>query len=297
MTQFLDVRYQDVGGGLAGLVNLYQGTSKLDYTGLNLSDLQAAISGRDVLLATHGFNVDRADGIASLSNWEGLLQLPEPAVFAGTPAAFVGILWPGDSAWAHGLDYPDEPKIADHAAKLLAPFIDANFQNAASISFASHSLGARLVLSTINLLNLPVRRLTLMAGAIDDNCLNKEFKAAADKVGSISVLASRKDTVLSKLFPIGNLVAGIIDEGHPWWRAAIGHRGPIKLPPSNMVSPYLIPDTYLYNHGNYLPIDNTQPPASLFPQPVIVPPQGTPPPTTDGWQAAFSAGFVLTRFK
>ena len=290
MTQFLDVRYQAVGGGLAGQVNLYQGTSVADYTGLNLSDLEAAITGRDVLLATHGFNTNRAVGIACLSNWEGLLQLP-------APSAFVGMLWPGDSTWAHGLDYPDEPKTADHAAKLLAPFIDANFQNAASISFASHSLGARLVLSTINLLNLPVRRLMLMAGAIDDNCLNKEFKAATQKVGSISVLASKKDTVLSKLFPLGNLVAGIIDEGHPWWRAAIGHCGPVKLPPSNMVYPYLIPDSYLYNHGNYLQIDTPQPPASLFPQPVIVPPQGTPPPATAGWQEAFSAGFVSTRFK
>ena len=59
----------------------------------------------------------------------------------------MGLLWPGDSVWAHGLDYPDEPKIADEAGAMLAKFIDDNFQGAASISFASHSLGARVVLA------------------------------------------------------------------------------------------------------------------------------------------------------
>ena len=96
-------------------------------------------------------------------------------------------------------------KIADRAGALLAPFLDANFQDAASISFASHSLGARVVLATIE--NAAAGRcgsLTLMAGAIDDDCLNKEFAAAAAKVGTISVLASKKDTVLSHLFPLGN---------------------------------------------------------------------------------------------
>jgi hypothetical protein len=51
------------------------------------------------------------------------------------------------------------------------------------------------------------------AGAIDDNCLTTEFKAAAAKIGEISVLASKKDEVLSAAFPLGNLVAGIIVAG------------------------------------------------------------------------------------
>jgi hypothetical protein len=144
MTQFLDLapaagrrRTGDFGEPQC------QGTSIGDYTGLPLGDLLSAIRGRHVLIASHGFNVNRADGIACLSNWESLLQLPQPY------SAFLGLLWPGDSVWAHGLDYPDEPKIADEAGALLAEFSDANFQDAASISFASHSLGARVVLATI----------------------------------------------------------------------------------------------------------------------------------------------------
>lgn len=288
MTAFLDLRYAPVGGDLAAQVNINQGTSSADYMSLPLTALQAAIRGCHVLIATHGFNVNRADGIQSLNHWASLLQLPKPS-------AFVGLLWPGDSVWAHGLDYPDEPKVADRAGALLAPFLDANFEDAASISFASHSLGARVVLATIEKLSQPVRRLTLMAGAIDDDCLNKEFARAAAKVGAISVLASEKDTVLSHLFPLGNFVAGILDVGHPWWRAAVGHCGPVAAWPANFQAPFMIPDAWNFNHGNYLEID--APPVALPPLPVDVPAQGTPMPTAHGWPEAFTAAFESTRFR
>ena len=245
MTAFLDLRYATVGGDLAAEVSVNQGTSSADYASLPLTALEAAIRGRHVLIATHGFNVNRAEGIASLANWASLLELPNPS-------AFVGLLWPGDSVWAHGLDYPDEAKVADRAGALLAEFLDANFQDAASISLASHSLGARVVLATIENLNRPVRRLTLMAGAIDDDCLNNEFANAAVKVGTISVLASQRTRFSSHLFPLGNFFAGILDVGHPWWRGAVGRSGPVQPWPANFQAPFVIPDTWNFNHGNYL---------------------------------------------
>ena len=58
-----------------------------DYATMPLAALQAGIRGRHVLIATHGFNVNRADGIASLANWEDLLQLPSPAAFVGRAVA------------------------------------------------------------------------------------------------------------------------------------------------------------------------------------------------------------------
>ena len=292
MTQFIDCRIQPVGGGLATTVSVCQGTNIGNYTGLNLGDLQKSIQGRHVLIATHGFNVNRSDGVACLSNWESLLQ-PHP--FPG----FVGLLWPGDSVWAHGLDYPDEPKIADEAGSLLAEFIDANFQQAASLWFASHSLGARVILATISHLSLPVRGVTIMAGAIDDDCLTTEFQAAAANIGTISILASKEDEVLSACFPLGNFFAGIIAAGHPWWRAALGHRGPVKPWPANFQPPFEIPDGWKFEHGNYLQIDTPQPPGLTLP--VEVPPQGTPPvgpvPPSQGWQEAFSSAFASTRFR
>lgn len=289
MTGFLDLRYAAVGGDLAAQVNLNQ-TTAAGYVSLRPDELLSAIRGRHVLIATHGFNVNRASGIASLSNWESLLQLPNTA-------AFLGLLWPGDSTWAHGLDYPEEPRIADQSGALLAPFLDANFQNAASISFASHSLGARVVLATIQRMSTPVRRLTLMAPAIDDNCLTAEFSAAAANVGTISALASKKDEVLSALFPLGNFVAGILNVGHPWWHAAIGHCGPAKRWPANFAPPFELPDGWGFSHGNYLEMD--PPPVPVLPLPVDVPPQGTPAPANGarGWQEAFTSAFQSTRFR
>src|ERR1700679_777159 len=127
MTLFLDVRLSAVGGNLAASVAINQGTGIGDYQSLKLPRLLDDIRGRHVLIATHGFRVNRADGIACLSNWEGLLQL-------ASPAAFIGLLWPGDSVWLHGLDYPEEPRVADDAGQLIGAFLDANFAGAASIS-------------------------------------------------------------------------------------------------------------------------------------------------------------------
>jgi len=289
MSLFLDLRIQPVGGVLANSVGIHQGTSINDYAGLSLNELLAVIEGRHVLIAAHGFNVNRADGIACLSNWNMLLQLPRPY------SAFLGLLWPGDSVWAHGLDYPDEPRIANEAGALAAAFINANFQRAASISFASHSLGARVVLATISHLNLPVRRLVLMAPAIDDNCLTTEFQAAAGKVGTVSVLASKKDEVLSAAFPLGNFFAGIIAAGHPWWRGALGQGGPVLPWPANFQAPFEIPDNWKFEHGNYLQIDKPEPSALRLP--VDVPPQGSVQPPGAGWQESFSSAFASTRFR
>ncbi len=290
MTPFLDVRLAPVGGGLAASVAIFVLTDIGLYQTLDKSLLLNAVQGRNVLLATHGFNVNRPDGLASLSNWAGLLQLDPPS-------DFLGILLTRDTNWAHGLDYPEEPRIADEAGQLIASFLDDNFGGAASVSFASHSLGARVVLETVSNMSLPVRRVILMAGAIGDNCLNTEFSAAASRIGQISVLASTQDEVLSAAFPVGNFLAGIIAEGHPWWRAALGHQGPASNKPGNVLSPFEIPDDWQFGHGNYLQIN--PPPHPPIPIPAVVPPNGTPMPAAGapGWQEAWSAAFASTRFR
>jgi pimeloyl-ACP methyl ester carboxylesterase len=292
MTRFLDVRLDPVGGNLATSVAVNQGTSLSDYQSLDISQLRSDIRGQHVLIGTHGFHVNRADGIAGLSNWEGLLQLTPPSIF-------VGLLWPGDSIWAHGLDYPEEPRIANEAGDLIAPFLDTNFGDAASVSFASHSLGGRVVLQTVSKMSLQVRRVVLMAGAIDDNCLDAEYQSAAAGIGKISVLASKKDDVLSVLFPLGNLIGGIIAEGHPWWHAALGHCGPSKPRPANFQAPFEIPSNWNYGHHNYLQIDPPPPPPPAIPVPVDVPPDGSDVPVAGarGWQEAWSAAFCSTRFQ
>jgi len=287
MTRFLDVRLSAVGGGLAASVALNQGCEIGNYRSLNQAQLLSDIRGRHVLIATHGFNVDRAAGVACLSNWERLLQLAAPSVF-------LGLLWPGDSIWLHGLDYPNEPRVADDAGRLVGPFLDAHFGGAASVSFASHSLGARVLLATVSNMSRPVRRAVIMAGAIDDDCLNAEFQTAAARIGKISVLASRADEVLAAEFPLGNFFGGILDAGHPWWRAALGHGGPASPAPGNFQAPFEIPDNWDFGHGDYLQLD---PPSPSIAAPIDVPPDGSSKPGANYWQAAWTAAFVSTRFR
>jgi hypothetical protein len=290
MTRFLDVRISPVGGELGKSVAINQGTNIANYGGLDPAQFFSGIQGRHVLIGTHGFNVNRENGIACLSNWEGLLQLAPPSVF-------VGLLWPGDSIWAHGLDYPEEPRVADDTGQLLGPFLDANFGMAASISLVSHSLGARVILKTVSSMSRRIRRVTIMAGAIDDDCLSTEFQDAAGNVDEISMLASHKDEVLSGLFPLGNFLGGILTAGHPWWHGALGLGGPSQPWPQNLQAPFEIPDNWDFNHGNYLQVDAAT--TAAVPVPVDVPPNGTPPPCNGGagWQESFTAAFTSTRFR
>ncbi len=287
MTLFLDVRVSSVGGELATTVALNQGTQIGNYQSLNQTEFLNNIRGRHVLIGTHGFNVDRAAGIACLSNWEGLLQLAQPAIF-------VGLLWPGDSVWLHGLDYPEEPRVADETGQLIGPYLDANFGGAASISFASHSLGARVLLETVANMNRPVRRAIIMAGAIDDDCLNTEFQAAAGKIGEISLLASNCDKTLEWAFPLGNLLGGVLTQGHPWWHEALGRGGPADPAPRNFQGPYEIPANWNFDHGNYLELDPAPP---IIVVPTDVPPDGTPEPGGSDRHADWTAAFASTRFR
>lgn len=283
MTWFLDLRANPVGGGVASHVTLRQGGGHYPY----LDGFLDQVRGRDLLLATHGFNVDRADGIAKLSAWEALLQLPDNYLF-------VGVLWPGDSRWVPVLDYPVEDREATDSAALLASFVRSNFGAALSLSFSSHSLGARVLLETVRRLTnagVPVNQAVVMAGAIDDDCLATQYADSVAKLRDISLLASLEDDVLKWAFPLGNPLAGIISEGHPYWRGALGRYGPSGRRPANLGSAWQIPDAWNYGHGNYLGA-SPQPKA----QPVSLPAPSNPV-LPDAEKPAWSAGFVATRLR
>lgn len=285
MTYFLNLRASAVGGILAAGVFAWNDTLYIEP-----SRLAEEARGRDVLLVTHGFNVSLPDGISSLQNWERLLTL-------NSNTLFIGVLWPGDSRWAPVVDYPFEGDEAIGAGKMLAPFIDAWLKDATSISFVSHSLGARFVLETIRWMQERARRVVLMAGAIDDTCLTGEYAKAASKIDELSILASRDDHVLSLAFPIGNFLAGIVTRGSPYWRAALGREGPSSGAIPCLKGPWQIPDAWQFDHGSYLPHVPTQqvflvptnlpppPPAPLAPLPITFPAS----------QPSWTAGFCSTR--
>lgn len=281
MTLFLDLRASDAGGLPSDEV-----TPREDFTPISVADIAARVTGRDVVIATHGFNVNRTNGINELSHWEKLLSLKSTDLF-------VGLLWPGDSRWAPIVDYPTEGPVAIKSGALLAPFLNQNFTGANSLSFVSHSLGARTVLETIRRLDRKVRFVTLMAGAIEDDSLVDEYQDSAQNIEQISILASRGDEVLKLAFPVGNLVESIIAPTHPFFHAAMGRAGPRTPYPAALNKNWQIPDDWHYGHRDYLPTS----PAVPRPEAAVLPPNAGTPIPTDAEKPAWSASFVSNRFE
>jgi hypothetical protein len=295
---FLSTRAHSVGGPV-GPVKILD-ADRPGFPGDLTPELLEAIRGREVFFATHGFEVNQKVGTKDLDDWLDNLQIGN--------AVPIGILWPGDCILPIFVDYIAEGREAIHSGDLLAGFLNANFTAAVSLCFASHSLGARVVLQTIAGLsaNLRVRRVLLMAGAIDNTCLTGEYRQAANKIDEISILASTEDEVLALAYPLANPLQGIIDRGHPYYHAAIGREGPAQpYPPAPRLHPnWQIPKTLNYGHHDYLPGQNL---VASFPGPVdippdggLVPPNGTPPPLAADpkqWKPAWSAAFASTRFK
>lgn len=294
---FLSTRAQSVGGPV-GPVKILD-ADRPGYPGDLTPDLLAAIRGREIFFGVHGFNVNQANGIAHLGEWFGNMQIGN--------AVPIGILWPGDCIIPIFVDYVVEGNEAIQSGKLLSAFINNNFIGAVSLCFASHSLGARVVLQTIDGLapTFRIRRTLLMAGAIDDNCLTAEYSAAANKIDGISILASTRDDVLALAFPIGNPLQGIIDSGHPYYHAALGREGPAApyLPPPRLHPDWQIPANLNYGHLNYLPSEiipaGFSLPVDIPPDNGPCPPADTPPPLagSDQWKPAWSAAFASSRYK
>lgn len=293
---FLSTRAHSVGGPVAPVKIL--DADRPGFPGDLTPELVDAIRGHDVYFATHGFEVNQNDGIAHLGFWLSSLQIGG--------AVPIGLLWPGDCIIPIFVDYIVEGREAISSGNLFADFLNDNFTAAVSVSFASHSLGARVVLQTIAGLSgdIHVRRTLLMAGAIDDDCLTEEYAGAASNIDEISVLASTRDDVLAFAFPLGDPLQRIIDSGHPYYRAALGRTGPVPpYPPGNRLQPnWQIPSNLAYNHHSYLPGEKI---SATFALPVNIPPDaGSRPPagtTPSGapdqqWQPAWSAAFASTRF-
>jgi hypothetical protein len=165
-----------------------------------------------------------------------------------------------------------------------------------------------MVMQTIAGLSRSVRRLLLMAGAIDNTCLSSEYAAAARKVQSISVLASHSDDVLKWAFPSGNFVSGLFSRGVPYVHEALGREGPAEPYPSpdNIHADWQIPDCWNYGHGSYLPPiplgpnPVRYPTLPFFPPPDMCPEPSFAPPALAGnaalWQPGFSAAVQTSRW-
>lgn len=281
---FIDLRAGATGGDCAREASVWN-----DGAGwLSNQAFSAQAQGRDLVLLTHGFNVNRADGILALSRWQLHMQLPPSCLC-------VGVLWPGDARLLHLVDYPFEGDTAMAGGRLLAQWLNRHAATAASLSLVSHSLGARLMLETLNGVDGGVRHLVLMAGAIADDCLSNEYRAAAGKAQSIHILSSKEDWVLAGAFPVGNLLGDVVLRDHPYFRRALGLQGPADPAPLRARGAvWQLPPGWDFGHLDYLPSSAQGP---RFRNPIAAPAIDAPvpiEPQVAHWKPAWSACFVAS---
>jgi len=247
MTLFLSFRERAVAGGVTDGVAL-EGDGAASVNGLKVVDwyyLRARVAGRNVLFAVHGFNINMASGACSFSRLDQALGLSGDDVF-------IGVLWPGDF-WIPVVNYPFEGSTAIRCGQNLAARVKDHFGAARSLSFVSHSLGARLVLEAVKAIPVRVRMTCLMAGAINRDCLQAEYLGARDNAQSVPILASYHDLVLKLAFRIGDPIADLLHDDHRPFEAALGYSGPPAPVGPPLLSPWQIPDDPPYGHGDYLP--------------------------------------------
>lgn len=297
---FLSTRVQSIGGSVCPVKVLDADRPGWPYD--LTPELVAAIQGRDIFFATHGFEVNQDVGTTHLGWWLDNLQIGN--------ALPIGILWPGDATIPLFVDYIIEGHEALASGDQLALFLNKYFTGAVSFSLASHSLGARVVLQTIRGLasQFTIRRVLMMAGAIDNTCLTDEYQDVFKTISptaQVSILASVEDDVLALAFPLANPLQRLIDHSHPYFRAALGHSGPATPLPSfpPLEAGWQIPETFGYGHHDYLP-GQTIPAAYSgdveIPPDTPVPPDNTPPPLKQNpklWKPAWSAGFASARYR
>lgn len=257
MTIYMTFRQATVGGGIKDPTFLEGDGTVLNLQLKNVTGDRFArlVAKRDVLFAIHGFNVAFAGGACALGRLEASLNLPPTY-------QFVAVLWPGDQ-WIPIVNYPFEGSTAIDCGRRLAAFVNRKLGAAASFSFVTHSLGARVALEAATYISRRVRSTCLLAGAINADCLSAEYADAFARIGVVSLLASRRDLVLKLAFPIGDPIADLLHFDHNPVKLALGYQGP-PAPLGATTPPWQIADASNYNHGDYLPPSD---PNAAFPAP------------------------------
>ena len=207
---------------------------------------------QEVVFLTHGFNVDRPSGLRELRQFAEALS-------DRAGVARVCVTWPGDS-WAGAASYSLEGNDADDSGHALADFIARVLPRGTTLSFVSHSLGARVILSALMRVDrraYRVRAVCPMAPAVDDFSVSAPelYRAAAASAGTVHVLASRSDTVLKYAYPAGDILQSFLFFWKEAAGLALGYHGARPSGTHGVpkgVHTEQIPDALEVGHGDYL---------------------------------------------
>lgn len=247
MVWHLDCRDRSVGGAVLPARLVYPPGSDRNAT-LDLLAVQ-----RHVVILVHGFNVNRESGQQQLSAFANALAADRLVT-----TSWLCYTWPGDAAIGPAI-YPFVGNDADDAGLELARFIEWAIPAGTTLSFVSHSLGARVVLEALQALpreTYPIDQVCTMAAAVDDFGVSdpEAYRSAVERVGRFSVLASERDNTLRWGYPVGDLLQSFFFRNDVAG-AALGFHGPRprhdKQVPAN-VEHVQIPTSVGADHSDYL---------------------------------------------
>ncbi len=216
---------------------------------LDWETVRQRLADRSVCFVVHGFNVNRDRGYPGYGAMAQQLSGLGP-LLPGLPARLgaiaecdlvIPVLWPGD--WhLPGVNYPFEMGDVYKTGEQFAVFLVSDAARLSSVSFASHSLGARVVLETMSRA-LAHRRADaaprfdaaiLMAAAADEDILDDpRYARAVQALGRIIVVSSAKDSVLGDIFPTGDAVEAALWSQEKASKRALGFFGPKALKPGS----------------------------------------------------------------
>lgn len=217
---------------------------------IGADEIKAITTGRDILFATHGFNVSYSNGLLALGRLQDALELPSRMLF-------IGILWPGDF-WIPAINYPWEASDAVRCGNYIADWYNRDLMGTASVSFISHSLGGRLILQAATRTR-KVKMLCLTAAAVDDDVLtSKQYAAAYANCERVYVLSSRCDQVLKLAYPVGDFLSDIFGDKDSPFKGALGRNGPKPIPGDGRAVHDPILKAAGYDHGDYMPSKQTK---------------------------------------
>jgi len=215
-----------------------------------------ASAGAQILFLLHGYNVHLA---AAKQMFTRLIPLlPQ----AGEECMLVAVTWPGDSKLGF-VSFPAEGLDADDTGRHFLNFIRDFVAPGAGLNFASHSLGARVVLETAQnvryWLNRDARQICMAAPAVDRDCLTNPDKYAPTvrRAGRVALLSSKKDQVLKWAYPLGDFGEWLMFGGDEAAKA-LGRKGPYKLQEApaalrDRILATQVPKRCKVGHGDYFP--------------------------------------------
>lgn len=193
-----------------GGIELADGHTKYDYE--FAGDFSGVFGGEELLVFCHGWLNDEQGGLDTA--YTGVTNLG----LLGYDAPGIGYLWDSDTGV---LEWGDGTEIAERNGPKLANFLYNLAQESpdTDVRLVAHSLGARVVLRALEVLNgsgVGVESVSLLGGAADNDAVSTEGRYGADIEASTNRFDNfwkSDDGVLNNLYTTAEFDSACGEEG------------------------------------------------------------------------------------